>query len=59
MTSPGILTDDEVYAVSAYLLYLNGIIEVSEVMTAKTLREIKMPNRNGFLNVYETGNIHD
>jgi cytochrome c len=38
-----------VYAVTAYLLYLNGIIGEQDVMDAKTLPLIKMPNRDGFV----------
>ena len=47
------LSDDEVYAVTAYLLYLNGIIGENDEMNAKTLPRVKMPNRNGFINVYK------
>ena len=46
---PGSLTPDQVYAVTAYLLYLNGIIGEQDVMDAKTLPLIKMPNRDGFV----------
>ena len=46
---PGSLTADQVYAVTAYLLYLNGIIGEQEVMDAKTLPLVKMPNRDGFV----------
>jgi cytochrome c len=48
-TAPKSLTDDEVYAVSAYLLQLNGIISKEAVMNAQTLPQVKMPNRNGFI----------
>ena len=51
--APGTLTNDEVYAVTAYLLYLNRIIGEKEELNARTLPKIKMPNRNGFINVYE------
>ena len=34
---------------TAYLLYLNGIIGEHDVMDAKTLPQIKMPNRDGFV----------
>jgi mono/diheme cytochrome c family protein len=47
--NPGSLTDDQVYAVTAYLLHLNGIIGEQEVMDAKTLPLVKMPNRDGFV----------
>jgi len=43
------LTDDELYAVSAYLLNLNGIIGNDDVMDAQTLPKVKMPNRDGFI----------
>jgi mono/diheme cytochrome c family protein len=46
---PGSLTADQVYAVTAYLLYLNGIIGEQDVMDAKTLPLVKMPNRDGFV----------
>jgi cytochrome c len=46
---PGSLTPDQVYAVTAYLLYLNGIIGEQEVMDAKTLPRVQMPNRDGFV----------
>ena len=49
MTAPGSLSDAEVYAVTAYLLFENGIIEQSVVMDADTLKAIKMPNRDGFI----------
>ena len=43
------LTNDEVYAVTAYLLHLNGIIGEREEMNALTLPKVKMPNRDGFV----------
>jgi cytochrome c len=42
------LTSDEVYAVSAYILNLNGIIGKQDVLDAQTLPNVKMPNRDGF-----------
>ena len=53
MTAPGSLTDNEVYAVTAYLLYLNNIISKDDVINSETLAKVKMPNENGFVNVYE------
>jgi cytochrome c len=44
----GSLTPDQVYAVTAFLLYKNGIIKESDVLDAKTLLKVQMPNRNGF-----------
>jgi len=46
---PGSLTPDEVYSVVAFLLYRNGIIQEGDVMDAKTLPKVEMPNRNGFV----------
>ena len=48
-TKPLSLTNDEVYAVTAYLLYLNGIIGEGAEMNAQTLPQVKMPNRDGFV----------
>ena len=47
-TAPKSLTDSEVYAVSAYILNLNGIIPADAVMDAKSLPKVTMPNREGF-----------
>src|SRR5467141_4749261 len=49
ITNPLSLTDDEVYAVSAYVLFLNGIVGEDLVMNAQTLPQVKMPNRDGFV----------
>jgi len=46
---PRTLTDNEVYALTAYLLALNKIIGENESMNAKTLPLVKMPNRDGFI----------
>ena len=53
MNAPGTLTDDEVYAVTAYLLYINNIIGEADEMNADSLPKVQMPNRDGFINVYE------
>jgi cytochrome c len=47
--NPGSLKPDEVYQVTAYVLYLNKLIEEEEILNAKTLPQIKMPNRDGFI----------
>ena len=49
LQTPKSLTDDEVYAVSAYILYLNGIIAENAPMNAQTLPKVNMPNRDGFV----------
>ena len=46
---PGSLTPDQVYAVTAYLLYLPGIVGEQEVLDAETLVKVRMPNREGFV----------
>lgn len=43
----GTLTDDEVYALTAYMLQLNGFIKENEVMDAKSLPKVRMPHRSG------------
>jgi len=49
---PHSLSDNEVYAVTAYLLNLNGIIGENDEMTAQTLPKVKMPNQSNFIVVY-------
>ena len=46
---PQSLTDNEVYALTAYILALNKIIGENDVIDAKTLPAVKMPNRDGFI----------
>ena len=50
--APQSLTPDQVYAVTAYLLHLNGIVPGDAVLDAATLPQVQMPNRNGFIGVY-------
>jgi len=49
VNTPKTLNNDEVYAVSAYILALNGIIREDETMDATTLAAVRMPNRDGFV----------
>jgi S-disulfanyl-L-cysteine oxidoreductase SoxD len=49
---PKTLTNDEVYALTAYILALNKIIGENDVMNAETLPKVKMPNRDGFISKY-------
>ncbi len=53
MQTPGSLTNNDTYAVTAYILFINGIITENDEMNAKTLAKVSMPNRDGFINVYE------
>jgi cytochrome c len=45
---PRSLTDDEVYALTAYLLAANKLIGDNDPMNARTLPKVRMPNRDGF-----------
>ncbi len=47
--NPRTLTDDEVYSLTAYILAGNKIIGENDVMDAKTLPQVKMPNRDNFI----------
>ena len=49
MNNPQSLTSDEVYALSAYLLNLNGLIGPTDVMNSRSLVMVQMPNRDGFI----------
>jgi len=46
---PGLLSHTQVYAVVAYVLYLNGIVEERQALNAKSLPKVRMPNRDGFV----------
>ena len=48
-TAPMSLTNEQVYAVTAYILHLNGIVPADAVMNAQTLPQVRMPNRDGFV----------
>jgi len=47
--NPGSLSTDEVYSVVAYMLYLNDIVGLDEVLDQQSLPRVKMPNRDGFV----------
>lgn len=51
--TPGALNADDLYAVTAYVLHLNGIVDEDEVMDARSLPKVEMPNRTGFVWGYE------
>ena len=46
---PRSLTNDEVYALTAYIFSLNKLIGENDTMNAETLPKVKMPNRDGFI----------
>jgi cytochrome c len=49
ITAPQSLTNNEVYAVTAYLLSIDGVVAKDAVLDAKSLPQVKMPNREGFV----------
>jgi cytochrome c len=49
---PKSLTNDEVYAVTAYILALNKIIGETDTLNAENLPKVRMPNRDGFVSRY-------
>lgn len=51
-TAPRSLTDPEVYALTAYILSLNKLIGENDTMDAKTLPQVKMPNRDNYILPY-------
>jgi len=44
----GSLSPDEVYAITAFLLFKNGVIQEEDVMDQQSLPKVKMPNHDGF-----------
>ena len=46
--APQSLSNEDVYAVSAYILHLNGLLPADTTLDARTLSTIKMPNRGMF-----------
>lgn len=49
MNAPQSLSNQEVYALSAYILNLNGLVPDNVTLDAKSLAAVKMPNRDGFV----------
>ena len=49
---PNSLSNDEVYALTAYILSLNQLIGENDTMNAQTLPQVKMPNRDNFIMPY-------
>ena len=52
LNAPNSLSTDELYAVTAYLLYLNQLIDENDLITHKNLAKITLPNYQGFINQY-------
>lgn len=49
--APQSLSNDQVYAATAYILYMNKIISKDQVMDSQSLPQVNMPNKNGFIRV--------
>ena len=47
--TPGRLTNDELYSLTAYVLYINEIVAETEILDAGSLPRVQMPNREGFV----------
>jgi len=47
--TPGVLSNDELYAVTAYLLFINDVIDQDEIMNAASLPAVSMPNSDKFV----------
>ena len=50
ITNPQSLTNDEAYALTAYILSLDNVVPADATLDAKSLPNVQMPNRNGFVN---------
>lgn len=48
LNAPQSLSNDDVYAVAGYVLYLNGLVPENATLDARTLTAVHMPNREGF-----------
>jgi cytochrome c len=55
LTQPRSLTNDEAYALAAYILSVDRIVPADAVMDAKTLPQVRMPNRDGFVSAEPRG----
>jgi cytochrome c len=47
--APGSLSNDDTYAVAAYILHLNGILPADGKLDRDNLPKVRMPNRDGFV----------
>jgi S-disulfanyl-L-cysteine oxidoreductase SoxD len=51
--APQSLSPSEVYAVSAYVLFLNQLLPNDAILDAKSLPKVAMPNRSAFVSGYK------
>ena len=49
--SPKSLSNDEVYAVTAYILHRNGLVTEGEALNEANLADVEMPNRDNFIDL--------
>ena len=47
--APKSLSDEEVYQATAYVLFLNDLIDRNDLLDAQTLPLVEMPNKSGFI----------
>ncbi len=52
LNAPRSLSTDQVYALTAYILEINGLLAKGAVLDKKTLPAIQMPNRDGFIRLW-------
>jgi len=52
LRTPESLSNDEAYALTAYILSIDAVVPKDAVLDAKSLPQVKMPNRDGFLNYW-------
>ncbi len=57
--APQTLSDDDTYAVVAYILSLNGIVPADATLVRTSLPSVRMPNRDGFVPDREFRSIHN
>ncbi len=51
--APQSMSAEEVYAVAAYVLFLNHLVPADAILDAKTLPEVSMPNRGAFVSAFK------
>ncbi len=53
--APQSLSPADVYAVCAYVLFLNGLVTEDAVLDARSLLQVRMPNQHAFVSGYPSG----
>ena len=52
-----LLTVDQIYSLTAFILFRNGIVKEDDAMDQNTLPKVQMPNRNGFVPMDADGRV--